>query len=452
MTKQELLRNLPSIDRLLSDPQVASLAQEHGHELVVWLLRRELEAVRARILRGEEVADIRPTVQQALEASLRLSLRHAVNAAGVVLHTGLGRAMLAPSAVEAVHDAIRGYCTLATDLEQGRRMSRDEHLRDLLCRLTGADSATFANNNAAATMLVLNTLARGKEVVVSRGQLVEIGGSFRMPEVMEMSGATMREVGTTNKTHLKDYERALNENTGAILRVHQSNYRIVGFTAEPGIEELVALGDKYGLPVIDDLGSGALIDLSQFGLEREPLIQESMAAGAAVACFSGDKLIGGPQCGVMVGKREIIERIKRNPLARAVRIGKMTVAALEATLRLFLDEQHLCEKHHTYRMFSLPLEGLRQRAEALAAQVPSAAVVESETEVGSGSVPTQTLPTWAVAVRPQGTAPEELARRLRYYDPPIFARIHKEIVLLDLRTIQPEEDELVAAALRSVLQ
>ncbi|MEN6545126.1 MAG: L-seryl-tRNA(Sec) selenium transferase [Armatimonadia bacterium] len=477
MTKQDLLRNLPSVDRLLSDPHVASLAEEHGHELVVWLLRCELEAVRARILRGEEVIDIPATVRQALDASLRLSLRHAVNAAGVVLHTGLGRAMLAPAAVEAVHDAIRGYCTLATDAEQGKRMSRDEHLRDVLCELTGADSGTFANNNAAATMLVLNTLAQGKEVIVSRGQLVEIGGSFRMPEVMEMSGATMREVGTTNKTHLKDYERAISENTGALLRVHQSNYRIMGFTSEPGIEELVALGDKHGLPVIDDLGSGALIDLSQFGLEREPLIQESVKAGAAVACFSGDKLIGGPQCGIMVGKREIIERIKKNPLARALRIGKLTVAALEATLRLFLDEQRLCEKHPTYRMFSAPLEGLKARAEALAAEmgtdpiftishgddgslslkmgsVPVSAlrIIESETEVGSGSVPTQTLPTWAIAVQPQAMTPEDLARRLRYHEPPIFARIHKDSVLFDLRTIQPEEDELVAAALRSVLQ
>ena len=456
----ELLRNLPSIDALLHLPEVEPLAHEHGHELIVWRLRQCLDELRAAILAGATPEDVAGEIVARLERKLTPSMRRAVNAAGVVLHTGLGRAMLAPKAVAAITDAADGYCTLATDAAQGKRMSRDVHLKELVCALTGAESATFANNNAAATMLILNTLARGKEVIVSRGQLVEIGGAFRMPDVMEMSGAVLCEVGTTNKTHLRDYAAAVNENTGAILRVHQSNYRIVGFTHEPGIGELAELAHKHGLPVIDDLGSGALVDLRQYGLEHEPLIAESLQAGADVACFSGDKLIGGPQSGVMVGKAAIIEAIKKNPLARALRIDKLTVAALEATLKLFLNREALERQHPTYRMFALTPESLQARAEALAERArrkcrayPGIEIktVEGETQVGSGSVPTQTLPTWLVSVRSATVPPEELARRLRYGNPPVFTRVHDGQVLFDLRTIQPEEEAWVVAGLRKAL-
>ena len=444
---QDLLRSLPSVDKLLRLPEVEPLLAEHGHELVVWRLRQCLDELRQELLRGARPGDLTAHLLDRLQYRLRPSMRRAVNAAGVILHTGLGRAMLAPQAVAAAKDAMDGYCTLATDPEQGKRMSRDVHLKDLVCELTGAEAATFANNNAAATMLILNTLAQGKEVIVSRGQLVEIGGAFRMPDVMQMSGAVLREVGTTNKTHLRDYAQAIGENTGALLRVHQSNYRIVGFTEEPGIAALAELAHQHNLPIIDDLGSGALVDLRQYGLDYEPLIRESIEAGADVACFSGDKLIGGPQSGVMVGRGAIIEAIKKNPLARALRIDKTTVAALEATLKLFLNRAALEEQHPTYRMFSLTPESLKQRAEALAGQLQgllaSVAVIEGQTEVGSGSVPTQTLPTWLVSVQPRALAPEELARRLRYNDPPIFARLHKETLLFDLRTIQPEEETWV---------
>jgi L-seryl-tRNA(Ser) seleniumtransferase len=266
----DLLRQLPSVDRLLSDPTVQGLIKQHGHGHVVYTIRRALDALRGEIIAGTVDAAapeaIRELLVERLQHSLRPSIRHAINAAGIILHTGLGRALLPPAAVEAVHDTIRGYCTLATDLQQGRRMSRDEHYKDMLCALTGAEAATVVNNNAAATMLILNTLAQGREVVISRGQLVEIGGAFRMPDVMAMSGAIMREVGTTNKTHLRDYEGAITESTGALMRVHQSNYRILGFTAEPDIAELAELGRKHNLPVIDDVGSGALVDLRQFGL------------------------------------------------------------------------------------------------------------------------------------------------------------------------------------------
>lgn len=451
----DALRNIPSLDKLLRLPEVAPLVAEHGHELVVWRLRQCLEVLRQDLLRGQQPEDLTARLLARLQYKLQPSMRRAINAAGVILHTGLGRAMLAPKAVAAAKDAMDGYCTLAADPEQGKRMSRDVHLKDLVCELTGAESATFANNNAAATMLILNTLAQGKEVIVSRGQLVEIGGAFRMPDVMEMSGAVLREVGTTNKTHLRDYAKAINEHTGAILRVHQSNYRIVGFTEEPGIAELAELAQKHDLPVIDDLGSGALVDLRQYGLEYEPLIRESIDAGADVACFSGDKLIGGPQSGVMVGHSAIIDAIKKNPLARAMRIDKTTVAALEATLKLFLNRVELEQQHPTYRMFSLTPESLKQRADALAAQLQGlpaqVTVVEGQTEVGSGSVPTQTLPTWLLSLQPHTPPPEALARGLRYNDPPIFARVYKEAVLLDLRTIQPEEEAWVVEGLRNVL-
>jgi L-seryl-tRNA(Ser) seleniumtransferase len=464
----DLLRNLPSVDALLHLPEIEPLLIEHGHEMLVWRLRQCLDELRVAIRSGEEPEDVPAETLARLRRKLTPSMRRAVNAAGVVLHTGLGRAMLAPKAVAAITDAADGYCTLATDPEQGKRMSRDVHLKELVCELTGAESATFANNNAAATMLILNTLAQGKEVIVSRGQLVEIGGAFRMPDVMAMSGAVLREVGTTNKTHLRDYAAAIGENTGAILRVHQSNYRIIGFTAEPGIGELAELAHKHNLPVIDDLGSGALVDLRQYGLEYEPLISESLRDGADVACFSGDKLIGGPQSGVMVGRAEIIEKIKKNPLARALRIDKLTVAALEATLKLFLNREALERQHPTYRMFALTPEALRARAEALAERVrerqrrptpipslkggePKVTVIAGETQVGSGSVPTQTLPTWLLSARSETIAPEELARRLRYNGPPIYARVHDEQVLFDLRTIQPEEEAWVVEGLASAL-
>lgn len=461
---QELLRQLPAVGRLLEEPQVAELVCQYGHAQVVWTLRRVLDRIREEISSAGDGwsglnpdSDVTTLVIDRARAALRPSMRHAINAAGIILHTGLGRALLPPAAVEAVQDTIRGYSTLATDLDQGRRMSRDEHYRDLLCSLTGAEAATVVNNNAAATMLILNTLAQGKEVIISRGQLVEIGGAFRMPEVMAMSGAIMREVGTTNKTHLRDYEQAIGENTGAIMRVHQSNYRIMGFTAEPGIAELVELGRRHGIPVVDDLGSGALVDMRRFGLGPEPLVQDTVAAGAAVACFSGDKLIGGPQCGIIVGAATMIDRIKKNPLARALRIGKMTVAALEATLKLFLDDAQLCEKHPTYRMLSLPVEALQPRAEtmqealqAIPLDIAETRVERGETEIGSGSAPVEKLPTVVVTVKPNTMTAEDLAWRLRHHEPPIFTRIRHDAVVLDLRTIQPDEDAEVAAAIRKL--
>ncbi len=388
-----------------------------------------------------------------LDALARHSIQPAINATGILLHTGLGRAVLPVSAVAHAHEIIAGYSTLALDLETGLRGSRDSHVRSLLTELTGAEDGTVVNNNAAATMLILNTLAKGKEVIVSRGQLVEIGGSFRMPDVMATSGAIMREAGTTNKTHLRDYADAINENTGAILRVHQSNYRIVGFTEEPSIEELAGLARERRLPLIDDLGSGALVDLAQYGLAREPMVRDSVAAGADVVCFSGDKLIGGPQSGIIVGKAAHIKAIRKNQLMRAFRVGKFTIAAMEATLRLFRDPARLPQTHPFYKMLATPLEELEQRGKELVAmlkkkapKIGTVAVVDSEAQVGSGSVPAETMPSKAVRIEPAKMNATALAKKLRKHRPPLVARISKDAVLLDLRTIQPGEEEIVAKA------
>ena len=469
-------RKIPSLDSLLREDAVRGLIGEFGRDVVVAEGRAALDETRAMIASakaggspasaagGVSGADISPDslvtrLRVRLEEKFTPSLSPAVNATGIIMHSGLGRAVLSEAAREAIAAVSLGYSTLALDLESGKRVSRDRHVEGLLRELTGAESATVANNNAAATVLVLNTLARGKEIVVSRGQLVEIGGSFRMPDVMSTSGAVLREVGTTNKTHLRDYESAISESTGAILRVHHSNYRIVGFAEEPGIEELAALGRSRGVPVVDDLGSGALVDLATYGLASEPLVRTSVQAGADVVCFSGDKLIGGPQCGIIVGKSAWIQKIKKNPLARAFRCGKLSLAALEATLKLFLAPEKLTERHPIYRMLSLTPDELGRRAKKLAASLrkslsPDVAisVEDGESQVGSGAVPVETLPSKVLAVQAPGISAEDLARKLRLLTPPIFARIHKDAVLFDFRTIQPTEDDVVERALCELLK
>jgi len=467
-SKATLLRQIPSLDVLLRAPSVAGLIDGHGHDVVAAEGRAVLDEARAAIASTEGSPDQVPDLSTEafiLRLGARLarrsapSLGPAVNATGIIMHSGLGRAVLAEAARSALDAVAAGYSTLALDAESGKRVSRDRHVEGLLRSLTGAEAATVANNNAAATVLILNTLARGKEVVVSRGQLVEIGGSFRMPDVMTTSGAVLREVGTTNKTHLRDYESAIGPTTGAILRVHHSNYRIVGFAEEPGIAELVALGRSRGVPVVDDLGSGALVDLTPFGLAPEPMVRASVAAGADAICFSGDKLIGGPQCGLIVGRTEWIQRIKKNPLARAFRCGKLSLAALEATLRLFLAPEKLVERHPIYRMLALTPDELGRRGKKLAAALRKAlpasvavSVEDGESQVGSGAVPAETLSTKALAVRSPSLSADDLARRLRFFAPPIYARIHKDAVLFDLRTLQPGEDAVIERALIELLR
>ncbi|MDH5468149.1 MAG: L-seryl-tRNA(Sec) selenium transferase [Candidatus Aminicenantes bacterium] len=464
---KNLLRKLPSVDALIKTDEARKLIEAYSREAVVGAARSVLKELRSKISADKVKAGSEETISpenitRAIENRLgdkfSPSLKRAVNATGVILHTGLGRALLSAGAREAIQEAIKGYCTLAADIETGRRGNRDVHVEGLLCELTGAEAATIVNNNAAATVLILNTLAKEKEVIVSRGQLVEIGGSFRMPEVMESSGAIMREVGTTNKTHLRDYAAAINENTGAMLRVHHSNYRIVGFSEEPSVEKLSKLAQEHNVPLIDDLGSGALVDLSEYGLEAEPLVRDSIRAGVDVACFSGDKLIGGPQSGIIVGKASVVEKIRKNPLKRALRVGKLTLAGMEATMRLFFNLERLKEEHPVYRMFSLKIEELEKRGKKvirkLQAELADKAEISLEdggSQVGSGSVPVETIPTKLLQVKPVSLSAESLVKRLRYNNPPVFARIHKDAVLLDLRTIQEDEDELVIDALRKAL-
>jgi L-seryl-tRNA(Ser) seleniumtransferase len=465
---KDLLRQLPSIDSLLKEEHSVNLIEKYGRESVVDTARLIIEELRAEIMKEEKESsetielsqeNILEKIEKHLHRAFLPSLVKAVNATGVVLHTGLGRAVLPGDAQDAIVEVIEGYCTLATDVKTGKRGHRDVHLDELLCEITGAEAATVVNNNAAATMLILNTLAKGKEVIVSRGQLVEIGGAFRMPDVMAASGAILREVGTTNRTHLRDYAAVIWEETGAIMRVHHSNYRIVGFTGEPGIEELAQLAKEHHVPLIDDLGSGALVDLNEYGLETEPMVQHSINAGADIACFSGDKLIGGPQSGIIVGKADYIKRIRKNPLARAFRIGKMTIAGMEATLRLFRSPEKLKESHPVHKMFALPVDKIESRAKRamrnLKKQIPSGvevSVLDGGSQVGSGSVPVQTMPTKLLKLKPDTLSAENLALALRQHQPPVFPRVQKDAVLLDFRTIQEQEDKVVLEALLTALK
>ncbi|MFC2165359.1 L-seryl-tRNA(Sec) selenium transferase [Acidobacteriota bacterium] len=462
---ENLLRKIPSLDKIKGMETAQKMIELHSDSLFVESAREVLDTIRGEIKSGSVVHDDSSLTPEAiltrigsfLEAKFLPSLQQAINATGVILHTGLGRAALPPVAQKAIAQVADGYSTLATDVDSGKRSHRDVHLNDLLCELTGAEAATVVNNNAAATMLILNTLAQGKECIVSRGQLVEIGGSFRMPDVMAASGTVLQEVGTTNKTHLRDYLAAAGEESSAIMRVHHSNYRIVGFTSEPGIEEIVELAKKLDLYVIDDLGSGALVDLAQYGIEHEPLVQDSIQAGVDVACFSGDKLIGGPQAGIIVGKKAIIERIRKNPLARALRIGKLTIAAMEATLRLFLKPEKLTEEHPVYRMFSMTVEEIEKRTKKMAkplkaqlAENVDISLIDGGSQVGSGAVPVQTIPTKLLQITPKGSNVEDKAKELRGFKPPVFTRIHKGALLLDLRTVEEGKDRIVESALLEV--
>jgi len=458
-----LLQRLPKVDKLLENPRISALLQLHPRLLVLDEVRAYLDELRAAIVDArltdvpEQEALVDGLVER-IDVALAPGLRRGVNGVGIVLHTALGRAPFAESAQRALQEAAKHYCTLQIDLETGKRGDRYRNVERLLRRITGAEAAIVVNNNAAATLLILNTLALGREVIVSRGELVEIGGSFRLPDVMKRSGATLVEVGTTNRTHLKDYKNAITPETGLILKVHQSNYRIVGFTSQVPIAELAQLGHQHNIPAVDDLGSGALVDLSRWGLPKEPMVQESIAAGADVVCFSGDKLLGGPQCGIILGKREIVERIKANQLTRALRCDKMTFAVLEATLRLFLDEKKLLADHPVLRLLTMPEEEIRDRCDRLRQKLSqlfgadgSVSVVGDASEVGSGSLAAVMLPTWVVAITIKEKGPEQVARALRLAHTPVFGRIKEQQFLLDCRTIRDDEIDLIVAGFKETL-
>lgn len=465
MDNENTLRRLPAISTLLETAECRGLVSRHGHSAVTRALREAVQEHRespppAEAGRNELAARVISRAAALLEARTRSGLRAVINATGVIVHTNLGRSVLAEAAARAAYDIARSYSNLEADLEAGRRASRHDHIQQRLGDLLGVEAGAVFNNNAAAVMLALAAIARDREVIISRGQLVEIGGSFRIPEVISHSGCILREVGATNRTHLRDYEQAIGDNSAAILYAHHSNYRIIGFTSEPSIRELAELGRARGLPVIVDLGSGALFDLAAPGVGQEPTAPEVLAAGADLVTFSGDKLLSGPQCGIAVGRADLIERMKRHPFARAVRVDKMTIAALAATLDILADPQRALAELPTLRTASEPLETVRRRAEALAAEISAGAppgtqvgvVTDRSARVGGGSLPEQELDTAAVHVTPAGAGGlAEFARLLRTGDPAVYPRIRDDAVVLDARTIFAHQVEDAARAVVAAL-
>ena len=475
---QRLLRQLPSVDKLLQHEEIEQLAAGVPRGVVVQAIqaaidrRRELlsdsaalgaESGPGRDDKGDVVDDagdmcqsIVDEVKVAVAAVVKPHYRRVVNATGIILHTALGRAVLAESAMQQIQRELAGYSLLQMDTETAKRCNRDGRVEYLLGKLTGAPAGTVVNNNAAATAIVLNTVAAGREVIVSRGQLIEIGGSFRLPEVMALSGVKMVEVGTTNKTHLRDYENAIGENTAAILRVHPSNYRITGFTSEVPLGELVKLAHDNALTLIDDVGAGALIDFSRFGFDYEPTLGDSIRAGADVVTSSADKLIGAAQGGIILGREDIVKAIRRNPWARIVRVDKLTLGAIEATLMLFLDEARALGEVPTLAMLNRRQKEMRRQAQGIADVVNkggcgvTATVVDGFSKMGSGSLPEQKLPTSLVAVVSERFGANRLASELRKWEPPIIARIQDDRVLIDVRTLLSDDCEIVMQAILGI--
>lgn len=465
--KQQALSSIPAVDELLKHKEIENQLFKYPRAIVVDCIREYLSQYRQYVLslKEEELKQMDFTVEGLIEGivskvqeAVSNKLRNVVNATGVVIHTNLGRAVLSEKVKENLLAIACGYSNLEFELESGKRGSRYSHVEDLLCKITGAEAAMAVNNNAAAVMLVLSTIAKNKEVVVSRGQLVEIGGSFRVPDVMSESGAVLREVGTTNKTHLRDYENAVNENTTALMKVHTSNYKIFGFTEEVESEALVDLGRKHQLPVIEDLGSGVLLDLQKYGLPYEPTVQSAVKAGMDVVTFSGDKMLGGPQAGIIVGKREYIDKMRKNQLTRAFRIDKLTLAALESTLRLYLDEETAIKEIPVLRMLTISIEELQEKAKKLQSKLVkrlgdscSIAVIDEYSEVGGGSMPMHKMPTKALAVVPSERSVANVEQELRGYKIPVIARISKERLIIDVRTIFDNELDYIADALEHAL-
>jgi len=462
-----LLRNIPAVDELLAAPRIQGMLAAYPRWAVLEAVRQVLADRRQRILRGRitrEAAEtllapdaIAEAVAEAATEKAGPSFIPVINATGVVLHTNLGRAPLAPAALEAIQATAAGYANLELDLATGTRGSRQVHVEAHLTALTGAEAALVVNNNAAAVLLTINTFANGKEIVVSRGQLVEIGDSFRIPDVMVRAGGRLREVGTTNRTHLRDYEEAVGPETAVILRVHRSNFQILGFTADVELSELVALARRHNLLVMDDLGSGALLDLSLLGLRKEPLAADAIRAGVDLVTFSGDKLLGGPQAGMLVGRRDLLARARKNPLARTVRIDKLSLAALEATLRLYREPERALREIPILRMLGMTAAAIGERAERVARALGSAApdvaiAIEDETsEVGGGALPLQAIPTRVLALRPSRGSAAELEARLRRGHSPVLVRIRGDRVLVDLRTVETADEAALLQALREAL-
>jgi L-seryl-tRNA(Ser) seleniumtransferase len=453
-TVRRELRKLPSVDHMLTRERIEDLVSQNGHELTVLAIQETLQAARQEVLGGSPcppAGDLEQRTVERLAAILSPSLLPVINATGVVVHTNLGRAPLSLAAQEAMAET-HAYCNLEYDLKAGQRGSRYVHAEELLCRLTGAEASLVVNNDSGAVLLILSALAKGREVVISRGQLVEIGGGFRIPDVMVQSGASLQEVGTTNRTYVQDYERAIGADTAMLLHVHTSNFRLVGFCHQPPLEELAELAHKHGLIVVDDLGSGALIDTAQFGLNHETTVQESLAAGADLVCFSGDKLLGGPQAGLVIGRAPLLETLRHHPLTRALRVSKTILSGLQATLLHYLRNEAV-EHVPVWAMVAASIDTLDKRAQRLSAWLQElgapAKTVEGFSTVGGGSLPGQTLPTRLVTVGIPD--PDAFAQRLRLGSPPVVGRIERDEFVLDLRTVLPAEEQELQRALKAAL-
>ena len=449
-------RDLPSVDRVMASDGMTALTEAYPRDWVVDLVRRQLDRARQKIRDGgtaPSAGDVAHGVSGELRSMTEPAPRQVINATGVIIHTNLGRAPLSPAAIEAMTQVARGYTDLEMDLSTGRRGSRQAHLQSLLQQVTGAEGALAVNNNASAILLGLSALSVGKEIIVSRAEAVEIGGGFRIPDVLKQSGAKLIDVGTTNRTYLRDYEDAITENTAALLKVHTSNFRVEGFTAEVEPSELVALSKEKGIPVLHDVGSGALLPTEAYGLAHEPTPQESIAAGVGLVFFSGDKLLGGPQSGIVVGTSELVRRLERHPLARAIRIDKMSLAGLTATLLHYLKQEAESEIP-IWRMISAGEQEIKDRVERWKSQLAlPGEVISSKSAVGGGSLPGETLPTWVLALSRGGSAggPEAVMRNLREAKPPVIARIEDDRVILDPRTVLPEEEDFLLTVLRDAI-
>ena len=461
--RNELLRKIPKIDEMLLDGRLVFLLEKYPRAVIVDELRTIIDNIRKGILADEitempSVEDILAMLEEKTGANNQFSLRRVINATGVVLHTNIGRACLSDKVCDHIREIAGHYSTLEYDLKKGARGSRHDHVEKIICKITGAEAAMVVNNNAAATMLCLAALAEDKEVIVSRGELVEIGGSFRIPEIMEQSGAILKEVGATNKTHVKDYRKAYNpETTGALLKVHTSNYRVFGFTQEVTLEEMVELGKEMNLPVIYDMGSGLMVDLSRYGVE-EPSVLAAMKTGIDLILFSGDKLLGGPQMGILAGKKELVDKMKAHPLARAFRVDKMTLIAAEAVFREYMDLKQVQETNPVLKMITASPESMKAKAEALKEAIETAApdfvceLEECEDSVGGGSAPTSVLKGYSLKVTSEKLTAEKIERQLRKQKMPVIVTVYHEQVHLHVRTITEEEIPMVAQSFAGIVK
>lgn len=465
MNKKELFSNLPSVDEVIGNKEIENLLKEYPRNLVVEFTRESIENKRKEIIELSDISngfhiDIKNIIEYIVNKTkleYSLSLKKVINGTGTVIHTNLGRSLLSEEIKDEVWKLSSKYSNLEYNLEQGERGSRYSHITDIIKRLTNAEDVLIVNNNAAAVLLVLNTLSKDGEAIVSRGELVEVGGSFRIPSIMELSGAKLIEVGSTNKTHLLDYEECINENTKVLMKVHTSNYKIMGFTESVSIDKLSSLGDKYNIPVVEDLGSGVLIDLSKYGLSYEPTVLESIEKGIDVVTFSGDKLLGGPQSGIIVGKKKYIDKMKKNQLTRALRVDKLTISALEATLRMYLDEEKAIKNIPTLKMLTYKIEELEEKAIRLFNKISNLnldiniKIEDGFSQVGGGSMPIEVMKTKVISIVPNNLSVSKLERQMRLSDNHIIGKIYNNKYILDIRTIFEDEFDIIANEIRHII-